>query len=101
VIDQLDGQWEKFSDSFSLGAERSKLDGRPPPKIIPNSLPLDVSVAQRLLETSDHVFLSVTQLSATDLSEQIGKISAFVQPSKEIPLNARVARSKSTMLPHG
>jgi hypothetical protein len=83
VIDQLDGQWEKFSDRFSLGTERSKRDGRPPPKIIPNPLPLDVSVAQRLLETSDRVFLSLTQLSANDLSEQIDKISAIVQPSFE------------------
>ena len=55
VMDKLDGSWEKFSDNFGLGAERSKQGSRPKPKIIPDPLPLDIDIANALLLASDSV----------------------------------------------
>ena len=55
VMDKLDGQWEKFSDEFGLGAERSKRDARPKPKEIPDLLPLNQNVATEILNAADMV----------------------------------------------
>jgi len=55
TIDKIDLQWEKFSDSYGLGAERSKQDAKPKPKIIPERLSLDDNIARALLNASDKV----------------------------------------------
>lgn len=83
VMDQLDGKWEKLSDRFGLGAERSKAGSRPAPKVIPDPLPLDISTAQSILEASDRVFLSVSGISAKDLQERVVSIAQKVRLSFE------------------
>ena len=55
VMDKIDGEWEKFSDKFGLGEERSKQSAKPKPKIIPGRLPLNAKIAQDLLTASDMV----------------------------------------------
>lgn len=55
TIDQLDGKWEKFSDTYNLGSERSRQDKRPKPKVIPDPLPLDSKVARSVIDTADLV----------------------------------------------
>ena len=55
IADQLDGKWEKFSDEFNLGSERSKRDARPKPKDIPQLQPLDEIVAMNILQECDNV----------------------------------------------
>ena len=55
IADQLDGKWEKFSDTYGLGAERSKRDARPKPKDIPPLQPLNSDIATLLLQASDKV----------------------------------------------
>ena len=52
MMDKVDGQWERFSDKYGLGAERSKQGKRPTPKVIPELLPLDTASAIKLLEIS-------------------------------------------------
>merc|ERR1719343_583409 len=65
LADKIDGQWEKFSDKYGLGSERRKQVGRrPKDNIIPDPLPLDIAVAQNILDVSDEVFLKLmTSLS--------------------------------------
>lgn len=55
TMDKVDGKWEAFSDKFGLGAARKQQDGKPVPKDIPDPLPLDTTLAKRILETSDQV----------------------------------------------
>lgn len=82
VMDQMDGQWERFSDKYGLGAERSKQSARPSPKVIPEPLPLDTATAKSILETIDDGFLSLlTTVKSTALQERIDRVAALVQPS--------------------
>lgn len=84
VMDKLDGSWEKLSDRFNLGSERSKeIGNRPAKKVIPDPLPLDVATAKSILDTSDSVFSSVTGISGRDLQQQIEKVAKLVKPSYE------------------
>jgi hypothetical protein len=87
VADQLDGQWERFSDKFGLGAERGKQGSRPKPKVIPDLLPLDVVTARQLLELSDQAFLSVATTGSTIrpavLQAQLEKVANLVKISFE------------------
>ena len=83
IFDQIDGQWERFSDRFSLGSERSKAGQKPKPKVIPEPLPLDIPFAQRLLELSDETFCSVSGIPMTALSATMRKVAVQVQPSFE------------------
>ena len=87
VMDQLDGKWEKFSDRFGLGAERSKAGSRPQAKIIPEPLPLQVSMAQAVVDASDRVFLSAVAASggvtAKDLQERVQGVANKVRVSFE------------------
>jgi hypothetical protein len=84
VMDKLDGSWEKLSDRFNLGSERSKeIGNRPVKKVIPDPLPLDVATAKSILDTSDSVFSSVTGISGRDLQQQIEKVAKLVKPSFE------------------
>ena len=55
TMDKLDGQWEQFSDRFGLGAARKQQSAKPIPKVIPDPLPLDSALAERILEIADQV----------------------------------------------
>lgn len=83
VMDKLDGKWEKFSDDFNLGAERSKRDARPKPKDVPDLLPLDEKAALSILKASDSVFLSIVPVGETALSAQVQKVDELVRKSFE------------------
>lgn len=81
TMDRVDKQWEEFSDRFSLGSERSRQGGRPKAKVIPPLLPLDKDVANKILETCDGAFCSVTGVSRSALEDEVGKVTALVKPS--------------------
>jgi hypothetical protein len=83
VMDQLDGQWERFSDRFGLGAERSKQIGRPTPKVIPDPLPLDPATARAILDLVDEVYLSLMTpvVNRETLNSQVRKVAELVRPS--------------------
>lgn len=81
MMDRADGQWEKFSDKFGLGAERSKAGSRPAPKAIPELRPLDEELAKRILDVSDQTFSSVTGIPAGAVAERIQKVASTVQVS--------------------
>jgi hypothetical protein len=83
TFDSLDGQWEQFSDRFSLGTERSKRDALPPPKVIPDPQPLDSATATKILDITDQVFVQLTNIRLVDLSNQIQKVADTVQASFE------------------
>jgi len=80
IMDQVDGQWERFSDRFALGAERRKQDLLPAPKAIPEPQPLDVATARSILRMTDDVFVTITQLP---LQTQIDKVENLVRASFE------------------
>lgn len=83
VADQLDGRWEQFSDKFGLGSQRSKQSALPPKKDIPPLKPLDTMAAQKVLECTDQVFVSLTKIRKTDLQQRIMVVSEKVRPSFE------------------
>ena len=83
VMDQIDGEWEKFSDKYGLGSERSKAGSRPKPKKIPDPKPLDVSLAKQLLEISDQAFCNQSGISSSTLANQIEKVANLVKISFE------------------
>ena len=77
-MDQIDGKWEQFSDRFGLGAERSKQAARPTPKVIPDPLPLDVTMAKAILEIIDAVYLNLmtpSRIKPNSLQEQIDSLN--------------------------
>lgn len=80
-MDHIDRQWEIFSDKFGLGSERNKQIGRPMGKDIPPLLPLDTSLANKILETCDSVFSDVTGLSSSAVKKEIDKVNELVKPS--------------------
>jgi hypothetical protein len=81
-MDRLDGQWENFSDRYSLGAERSKAGKRPLPKEIPDLLDLNIPTAKRLLAICDTIFLSqISTLPTKSLEERIEKVANLAQAS--------------------
>jgi hypothetical protein len=83
VMDQVDGQWEQFSDRFGLGSNRSRQDAKPKPKVIPNPLPLDATVAAKMLDIVDTEFVAASGISSKTLSAQIQKVADLVRPSFE------------------
>eukprot|EP00529_Nitzschia_sp_RCC80_P001815 CAMPEP_0113439774 /NCGR_PEP_ID=MMETSP0014_2-20120614/213_1 /TAXON_ID=2857 /ORGANISM="Nitzschia sp." /LENGTH=374 /DNA_ID=CAMNT_0000330543 /DNA_START=243 /DNA_END=1368 /DNA_ORIENTATION=- /assembly_acc=CAM_ASM_000159 len=83
VIDKVDGQWEKFSDAFGLGSERSRAGQRPKPKIIPDPLPLNINVAKQILAKTDDAFCSIVGINASDLQTRVEKIANLVRVSFE------------------
>jgi hypothetical protein len=83
-MDKIDGQWERFSDSMGLGAERSKQAARPKAKVIPELQPLNVASAQRLLEISDQAFLQAFPgTSRNRLQEEVENVAKMVKISFE------------------
>jgi len=87
VIDQLDGQWEKFSDNNGLGAERAKRDARPKPKEIPPMQSLQSDVALSILKITDTTFMDMVQPTGKvewkDLELKLSKIDSLVRKSFE------------------
>ena len=85
VMDQIDGQWERFSDRFGLGSERSKQGKPPAAKVIPDPLPLNIGVAQQLLTISDQAFLLSTEgaIKSSLLEEKVAKVANLIRPSYE------------------
>jgi hypothetical protein len=81
TMDKLDGQWERLSDRFGLGSERSKRDSLSPPKVIPNPKPLDSALASKILDITDATFAQLTNTRSADLSKRIQNVAATVQPS--------------------
>lgn len=81
TMDQIDKQWELFSDKFGLGSARYKQGTRPKAKYIPPLLPLDVPVATQILVICDEVFCEVTKISANNLQRAIDKTQTLVKPS--------------------
>lgn len=79
VMDQIDGKWERFSDRFGLGAERSKQGQRPKPKAIPPPLPLDVTTAQKVLDSTDQVFGTLTGIRPDVLQARIEKVANLIK----------------------
>ena len=85
LADKIDGKWEKFSDKYGLGSERSKqVARRPNDKQIPDPLPLNIDVAQKILDVSDEVFLKlVPSVSPQKLTASIEKVAKLSMPSFE------------------
>jgi hypothetical protein len=85
LADKIDGQWEKFSDTYGLGSERTKQVGRrPKDKTIPDPLPLNTDAAQKILDISDEVFLKLMPaFSPQKLTTRIENISKSAMPSFE------------------
>ena len=83
IMDRIDGQWERFSDRFRLGTQRSKLENRPIPRVIPEPLPLDPMVALAILKLADDVFLSLVQpmVQPQTLQSQIRTVAQLVRPA--------------------
>jgi hypothetical protein len=81
LMDQLDGQWEQFSDTHGLGTERSKQADRPSTKSIPPLKSLDTKIAKELLQTCDEVFAEVTGISSSQLQRKLENMKEKVQPS--------------------
>jgi hypothetical protein len=83
-MDRMDGRWERFSDTFQLGTERSKQESKKPPtKLIPHPVPLNRNIGQRILDLSDQVFVQVSGIDSQRLYEQIQRVAILVQPSFE------------------
>ena len=84
IMDRLDGQWEKLSDKYALGSERSKQPNRPKPKVIPQLQPLNVKAAQQVLEISDQAFLQASDISSPSvLQKEIENVAQLVKVSFE------------------
>jgi hypothetical protein len=58
TMDWIDRQWEEFSDTYSLGTERSRqiLDRPPKSKPIPPRLALDTRLANQIITRCDSAF---------------------------------------------
>jgi hypothetical protein len=83
MMDRIDGQWEKFSDDYGLGAARLSQGGRPQPRNIPPLKPLNVEMAKKLLDLSDESFMEQSGISPNLLSLQINKVDNAVRKSFE------------------
>ena len=83
LIDKLDGRWEKFSDDFGLGAERSKREARPVEREIPPLKPLDQELAVSVLQAADKAFLAIVPVGEETLKRRIEKVDALVRKSFE------------------
>lgn len=85
LMDQLDGSWEKFSDNYNLGSERSKREGRPKARMIPERKSLNAELARTFLDTADQAFLSLMPPSVNkdQLQERINITNDLVKRSFE------------------
>lgn len=83
IMDKLDGKWEKFSDDFGLGAERSKRDARPEEREIPPLRPLDKEAARAILDAAKVSFSSIVPIGEDELKRKIDKVDSLVRKSFE------------------
>ena len=82
MADRIDGQWEKFSDKYGLGSERSKPRGKE--RVVPDPLPLNTEAARKILDVSDDVFLKLMpSLARQNLDSRIEKIASSAKASFE------------------
>jgi hypothetical protein len=90
-MDKIDGQWEKFSDTYGLGSERmNQQQQQDQQKRRQNSnqknniiMPLNINTAQQILDISDDVFLKSTSLSLQKLNTKIEQITKLTKSSFE------------------
>ena len=83
-MDKIDGSWEKFSDDFGLGVERSKREARPEEREIPPLKPLDKEAARAMLDAARAAFLLIVPISSEDeLKRKIEKVDSLVRKSFE------------------
>jgi hypothetical protein len=83
MMDKIDGRWEKFSDDFGLGAERSKREARPEERAIPPLKPLDIEAARAMLGAANSAFLSIVSIREDELKRRIDKVDSLVRRSFE------------------
>lgn len=81
IMDKIDGQWEKFSDDNHLGAQRFNQQARPKPREVPDLKPLNIPLANKILEICDQTFLDLSGISSNTLESQIQKIDDLVRKS--------------------
>lgn len=81
IFDKLDGQWEKFSDDNHLGAQRFNQQPRPKPREVPDLQPLNIPLANKILEVSDQTFLDLSGISPSTLESQVKKVDDLVRKS--------------------
>ena len=82
LADKIDGKWEKFSDNYGLGSERTKRKEKE--KVIPDPLPLNIGAAKKILEASDETFLKLMpSLSRQNLNSRIEKTAKSTKASFE------------------
>lgn len=83
MMDKIDGRWEKFSDDFGLGVERSKREARPEEREIPPLKPLDIDAARAILDAAKAAFLSIVPINKDELERKIDKVDSLVRKSFE------------------
>lgn len=83
LIDQIDGKWEQFSDKYSLGSERSKQGQRPKPKIIPEPLPLDVTMGRKIIDACNQVFSTTSGIRLNIIEDRATMVANRVRISFE------------------
>ena len=83
MMDKIDGRWEKFSDEFGLGVERSKREARPEEREIPPLKPLDKDAARAILDAAKAAFLTIVPISEDELERKIDKVDSLVRKSFE------------------
>jgi hypothetical protein len=81
IMDQIDLQSERLSDTYQLGSERSKQSKRPKPKFVPPIQSLDTNIAIKIINTIDDIFCHVTQIPKSILQTQIQIVTNTVLPS--------------------
>lgn len=87
IFDTMDQKIESISDQYQLGTERKKAQLRKDEWInsrnIPPPLqPLNQLIATKIIDITDHVFISIiTDISYQTLQQQINKVSLLVSPS--------------------
>lgn len=86
IFDTMDQKIESISDQYQLGTERKKAQLRKDEWInsrnIPPPLqPLNQVIATKVIDITDHVFTSITDISYQTLQKQINKVSLLVSPS--------------------
>jgi hypothetical protein len=82
TMDWIDRQWEEFSDTHSLGSERSRqIEYRTKSKPIPPRLPIDVYLANQIVTLCDAIFCDTLMLSKSKLQTEIDRVRNLVLPS--------------------
>jgi hypothetical protein len=87
IIDHMDLQAEKFSDTYQLGSERSKQSSQKEfvqaqaKRTIPPLQPFNTKLARLIIQCMDNVFCTITKITPSTLQQQIQLVTEKVQPS--------------------